>query len=74
MLTELLKFNPDERLTAKKCLESTLFDDIRVPQLEREAPFRIYLGCDETVPGVKESNESKFSLKEMRKVIMEELN
>jgi hypothetical protein len=55
MLRDLLKFSPEERLTAKKCLESTIFDDIRVPQLEREAPFKIYLGCDEAVPNVKES-------------------
>lgn len=73
MLRDLLKFNPEQRLTAKKCLESTIFDDIRVPQLEREAPFRIYLGCDETIPGQKENRENKMNLKEMREVIMEEL-
>ena len=30
ILTDLLKFNPSQRLSAKQCLASTYFDDIRV--------------------------------------------
>lgn len=36
-------------MTVKECIKSKLFDDIRVKELEREAPYRIYLGCDEAI-------------------------
>jgi hypothetical protein len=48
ILTDLLKFNPGQRLSVKSCLKQKFFDDIRVKELEREAPFRIYLGCDDS--------------------------
>ena len=47
MLENLLKFNPEKRLSVKDCLNLPIFDKIRIKDLEKEAPFRIYLGCDE---------------------------
>lgn len=46
ILENMLKFNPEKRFSAKECLKSPVFDSIRRPNLEREAPWKIYLGCD----------------------------
>jgi hypothetical protein len=42
----MLSFNPNDRLSAKEALENKIFDEIRVPNLENDAPYKIYLGCD----------------------------
>ena len=64
MLENLLKFNPEKRLTVRDCLSLPFFEDIRVKELEREAPYRIYLGCDE---GPESGN---LDLKQMQDIIM----
>lgn len=38
LLKGLLEFNPYFRLSPKQCLKSSLFDEIRVPMLEIDAP------------------------------------
>jgi serine/threonine protein kinase len=46
LLESMLSFNPETRLSAEECLKNPIFDTIRRPELERNAPWRIYLGCD----------------------------
>lgn len=41
LLTRMLKFNPDKRITAKECLSHKLFEKIRSEKVEIEAPFKI---------------------------------
>ena len=43
LLKGMLEFNPFFRLTARECLKSKVFDDIRVSQVEQSAPFKIKL-------------------------------
>ena len=38
ILRQLLEFNPKKRITAQKCLRNSIFDKIRVTQLEQPAP------------------------------------
>jgi hypothetical protein len=42
-----LKFNPNKRITAEECLRNKIFDTIRVPELEKPAPFKIKLDIDD---------------------------
>ena len=52
----MLEFNPYFRPTAKECLQSKLFDSIRVAGLEASAPFKINIDVDR--------NEYKFDYEE----------
>lgn len=56
LLKEMLQFNPSMRPTAKECLQSPIFDQIRVPGLEQAAPFKINIEVDR--------NELKFDYDE----------
>lgn len=47
ILTSLLVFNPKKRYSVEKVLKSSYFDDIRIPQLEKNAPYEIFLGVDQ---------------------------
>jgi len=47
LLEDILKFNPDQRLSAKEALKSPVFDDIRVRRLEQEAQYKVNLPCDQ---------------------------
>jgi hypothetical protein len=40
--------NPEKRISAKECLKNPVFDSIRNPELEVDAPFKIYLDVDKT--------------------------
>ena len=57
MLNNLVQFDPRKRKSAKECLESKMFDDIRVRELEKGAPFKIYLGCDDNSDHVDNLNK-----------------
>jgi len=46
LLCEMLEFNPQFRPTAKECLKNPIFDDIRVPGLEKSAPYKINIDVD----------------------------
>ena len=46
LLSDLLAFNPQFRPTAKECLKNPIFDDIRVPGLEKSAPYKINIDVD----------------------------
>lgn len=41
LLKSMLTFNPGERMSARECLNHNVFDEIRDPQLEFTAPFKI---------------------------------
>ena len=56
LLREMLEFNPYFRPTAKECLQSPLFSNIRVQGLEASAPFKINIDVDR--------NEHKFDYEE----------
>ena len=44
LISRMLAFNPSKRLTASQCLESPIFDGIRIPTFERmHASFKINL-------------------------------
>lgn len=38
LVRDMLEYNPFFRPTAKECLQNPIFDEIRVPALERDAP------------------------------------
>lgn len=42
----MLKFNPNNRITATECLKNPMFDKIRLLELEIEAPNKIILDID----------------------------
>jgi serine/threonine protein kinase len=46
LLKDLLEFNPYLRATASECLKHKIFDHIRIPDLERPAPFKIKINND----------------------------
>jgi len=46
MLKSMLEFNPYFRISARTCLEDSMFNDIRKESLEVGAPFKINLKCD----------------------------
>ena len=46
LLEQMLEYNPYYRPTAKQLLKSKLFDDIRVPEMQGIAPFKIVIKID----------------------------
>jgi len=46
----MLEYNPFFRPSAKECLESSVFDEIRVKALERDATQKIEILSDEILP------------------------
>jgi hypothetical protein len=47
LITRLLKFNPDERMSAEEALKLPLFDAIRDPVLEQPASCIVQIECDD---------------------------
>ena len=39
----MLKFNPDDRLSAKDLLSNNMFDPIRIKKIEKGAPYKLYV-------------------------------
>lgn len=50
LLRDMLEYNPFFRHSAKECLQNPIFDEIRVPALERDAPEHIVVDIDEQLP------------------------
>ena len=50
MIIDMLEYNPFFRPTAKELLKSTIFDEIRVDALERNATQTIEILSDELIP------------------------
>ena len=46
LLADMLSYNPQFRPTAKECLKNPIFDEIRVPGLEKSAPYKINIDVD----------------------------
>ena len=66
VLTSLLVFNPKKRYSVEKVLKSSYFDSIRIPQLEKNAPYEIFLGVDQ----IDETQKMTRSL--MREILIKE--
>lgn len=58
----MLEFNPHLRWSAKECLKSHYFDDVRIPQLEKKSKHKITLNLDD------------LSLEELHEKIHDESN
>jgi hypothetical protein len=50
LVHDMLEYNPFFRPTAKECLQNPIFDEIRVPALERDSPEMIVADIDEVLP------------------------
>lgn len=50
LVLEMLEYNPFFRPSAKECLQNSIFDDIRVTMLERDAAESIITEVDEVLP------------------------
>lgn len=75
ILKSLLEFNPFFRTSAKECLKSPIFDEIRVPTLEEDAPFKIFLDIDKEGAFDYESAEQQtLSMETLRKKINKEIH
>jgi len=57
MLKSLLKFNPEERITVKDCLQNPIFDQIRNKTLENDAKCTVKLPLDDELTVNYDSNE-----------------
>ena len=75
VLKGLMEFNPYFRLTPKECLKSPLFDKIRVPILERDAPLKIFLDIDKDDAFDYHTQQSKeFTMPRLRQILLEEIH
>ena len=72
MLGELLEFNPHKRPSAKECLQKKLFDDIRVPMLEKGAPCTIDLSQidGEGQFDYKNWKDTKLSITDLKNMLL----
>lgn len=76
LLKSLLEFNPYFRASAKDCLKSPIFDKIRVPALEEDAPFKIFLDIDKEGAFDYENQplEPEKTVEALRKKLNKEIN
>ena len=49
VLEQLLQFNPFFRPTARELLKHKIFDSIRQPLIEKPAPRKIRMECDDVI-------------------------
>ena len=74
LLKSMIEFNPYFRSTASECLKCPYFDAIRVPQLEQQAPSKIYLEIDQEDACDYQSGASmKFSKDQIFSMILDEI-
>lgn len=70
----MTEFNPFLRATPSECLKSPYFDPIRVPQLEKNAPRKIFLEVDQEDACDYQSGASmKFPKEYILKMIWNEI-
>ena len=46
MISQMLHFNPDTRLSASECLQSKVFDDIRCLDIEKPSPKKVVVNLN----------------------------
>ena len=74
LLNMMLEFNPYLRATPQECLQSKFFDNIRVPDLEKPAPYKIYLPIDmDDACDYENGNVCKYSREQLQQMIFEEV-
>ena len=47
MLCSLIKLNPYFRKSASEIIKDSIFDDLRLPMMEKSAPFKLRLEVDQ---------------------------
>jgi hypothetical protein len=52
----------------QQIIKMPYFDEIRTPELEKPAPFKIYLGCDQL------DSVRSLTVAQMREIIMDEVD
>ena len=76
LIKRLLKFNPDDRLSAEAALKLPLFDKIRDPVLEQPASSTVQIECDDFDASQAQTASADESLKEIveyKKLFIKEL-
>ena len=70
----MIKFNPFMRALPSECLQNPYFDSIRVPELEKPAPYKIFLQCDEEdACDYSSSATMKFTKDQLMEMIWKEV-
>ena len=69
----MLKFNPEERLTAAECFQLPIFDSIRNKDLEKEATGLVKLPLDDEPTINYETCTDNKTLKEVIEVLEQEI-
>ena len=77
-LQELVKimteFNPYNRAVASECLKSKFFDKVRVKELEKDAPCRIFLEIDsDDFCDYETGTNKKYTQEMLLKIIFDEV-
>jgi serine/threonine protein kinase len=70
VLSEMLQFNPQKRLTAEQALKDPYFDDIRIPEQEVFEEEKAAV-CD---VDLKIEEDRELTMEELRQLIIEEIN
>jgi hypothetical protein len=67
--------DPAKRFSAKECLKNPVFDDIRNPDLECDAPNKIYLEIDKSTSYNYETDDNILysNAREYRGAILQEI-
>ena len=75
ILEEMLQFNPDFRSNARHLINNKVFDSIRQPEQEEDAPYQIQLeidGADSFDYDIQAS--TKYELADYKKMLIEEIS
>ena len=74
VLKRMIQFNPLKRPTARELLSSKVFDLIRKPEQEMEAPWSIHLPLYESGTFNYETlTDSRYTAKDLSQLLLEEI-
>ena len=73
LLKSMLKFNPEERLTAAECIKLPIFDSIRNKDLEKQATTTVKLPLDDELTIDYDTCTDNKTLKEVIEVLDDEI-
>ena len=75
MLSSLLKFDPNKRITAKQALMNPMFDNVRDPELEQNSTFKVKVDIEN--PGMFDYEEYKhhgLNVEQMQQLLRVEIS